>query len=85
MHSSRKLRTFAFKIILGHVDDFAKQDDFMTLSCVELLEVIKDSRLNVPSEEFAVDKVIDRGNFSYMNKTELGKVFVNLRFCQLSN
>ena len=85
VHSAKTLRDAAFEVILGQFQEFVKQEDFMTLNSTELLDIIQDDRLEVTSEKAVVEAVIAWGNYSELNKTEIGKVFANLRLCQLSH
>ena len=85
VNSAKTLREAAFEVILGQFQDFVKQEDFMTLNSTELLDIIQDDRLEVTSEKAVVEAVIAWGNYSELNKTEIGKMFANLRLCQLSH
>ena len=84
IHSAKTLRESAFEVILVQFQDFVKLDGFRSLKASELLEIIQDDRLVVTSEESVVKAVIAWGNHSSENKTGVGRVFSNLRLCQLS-
>ena len=85
IHSSKTLRESAFVMILGQFQEFVKLEGFRSLDASELLEIIQDDRLVVTSEDSVVKAVIAWGNHSSENKTVVGRVFANLRLCQLSS
>ena len=57
LHNAKKVRDAALEVILSRFEDFAEDSNFMNLTAVELVEIIRDDRLNVPTEEFVVEPV----------------------------
>lgn len=86
IHSWEKVKIGAFKLILSHFMDLAKQDAFMRLDPYEVIQIVKDDALNVSSEEDVIEAVMkwSRRRDTDTRKAKLGQIFANLRLGHLS-
>ena len=84
LFNSEKVRDKAFELVLSKFQTVAERKDFMELSSDELIEIVKDDRLEVSSEEYVVKVALQWGQHNEEHKNVIGYVFSNLRLCQLS-
>ena len=86
IHSWEKVKIGAFKIILKSFMDLVKQDAFMRLDPYEVIQIVKDDALNVPSEEDVVESVLKWSSCrsAEARKAKLGEIFANMRLGHLS-
>lgn len=86
IHSWEKVRVRAIKMILKSFVQLFKTDAFMRLDAYELIQIIKDDDLEVPTEEVVIDAVFAwaRRGDPNSRKLKLGQILGNVRLGHIS-
>ena len=84
LHNCKKLKKHAFRLILDNFAEIVKTDNFMKLSTDEMIQIVKDDSLGVPTEEVVVESVLRWAEKAKDKRSRLERVFPYIRLAHVS-